>query len=143
MNKRDKTKKRRYRVDEPKLPKNKNIKFSFEFYDTGESKYCISKWKEHQILETLKRLKDINQKTFYEMSTGGRTYHFHPVCWESTVEKKGFSNLKVNQLEAFQFGLLGVNGQKARVFGGYADNTFYIVWFDLEHKIWPTFKKHT
>lgn len=49
----------------------------------------------------------------------------------------------MNLLEPFHFALLGVNGQLTRVFGAYSSGTFYIVWFDLDHMIWPSELKHT
>src|SRR3990170_8870899 len=134
-------KSKKIRIKETNLPENINIKFSFEFYDSDYSEYCLSTWKSDQISSALKRMKEVNGKTFNELQRDNQVYHFHSVPWEETNKKNGFPNDKVNELEAFQIALIGINGQKARLFGGYAQNTFYIVWFDLEHKIWPSFKK--
>lgn len=131
-----------YTVAKSEVSRNLNLKFSFEFYD-GSHEFCLSNWSKGQIAEALSRLKEICCMSFQEIRSAGRVFHFHSVLWEETTQKNGFPNKKANTLEAFQFALLGVNGQKARVFGAYADNTFYIVWFDLEHEIWPSFKKHT
>lgn len=89
------------------------------------------------------RLGEVNTKTFSEMRTSRKVLHFGEVIWEKTTEKDGFCNRAVDSLNAFHFALLGVNGQLARVFGAYSAGVFYIVWFDLEHKVWPTFKRHT
>ena len=137
-----KSKKKNYEVPTPKLP-DENIQFSFRFYDTSSKEFCISRWGEEKIFASLKALQDINRKTYSELLGGKTVYHFHPVPWEQTDKKNGFPNANVNALDAFQFALIGVNGQKARVFGALARNTFYIVWFDLEHKIYPTWKKNT
>jgi hypothetical protein len=123
------------------LPKT-NLKFSFEFYDIIQNKYCLSKWSEKDISTTLKRLKEVCEKNFQELFKDRSTYHFHSIDWTQTTER-GFPNTKIQNLEPFQFALLGVNNQKARVYGAYADNTFFIVWFDLNHEICPSFKKHT
>lgn len=119
-----------------------HIKFSFKFYDTKNQKYCISTWKSKEIALTLERLKDVSSKTFAEI-IGRNTYKFHRVKWEQTKHKDGFPDTEVNTLTPFQFALVGVNGQKARVFGAYAENIFYIVWFDLNHDIWSSPKKNT
>ena len=120
----------------------KKIRFSFEFYDVGHSKYCFSNWSEKQILLTLKRLKDITTKSLLELKSQ-HSYRFHEVYWNKTIHKTGFNNSSVNELPPFQFALIGVNGQLARVFGAYAEGVFYLVWFDLEHKIWPSPLRNT
>ena len=133
----------KHKIPEPKSAPSSKIKFSFEFYDTTSVSYCISKWGQDKIAKSLDRLKDINQKTFNELMRDKAVYHFSQVDWKQTTHKNGFSDDRINSLEPFHFALLGVNGQKARVFGAYADNVFYVVWFDLEHQIWPSFKKNT
>lgn len=123
--------------------KNDKLSFSFEYYDAGHEEYCLSAWNKEQILKTLGRLKDISTKTFNEMQRDRRVYHFGEVFWEKTIHKTGFDNPSVNRLPAFHFALLGVNGQLARVYGAYSQGVFYIVWFDLTHKIWPTPLRNT
>lgn len=129
-------------VPEPKPIKEK-VKLSFEFYDTSCIDYCISEWEKTEILKALGRLKDINNKTYSDLTQGSKTYHFHQVSWEETTKKQGFPDPRVNSLDPYQIALVGINGGKARVFGAYANNIFYIVWFDYNHKIWPSYKKHT
>lgn len=118
------------------------LKFSFEYYDCS-GKYCISDWSQEKIKKTLVRLKDVNTKSFSELSRQRGVYHFGEVDWSATIEKRGFPDKKVNNLSPFHFALLGVNNQLTRVFGAYSTGVFYIVWFDLEHKIWPTEKRNT
>jgi len=105
--------------------------------------YCLSRWTSEQIRDTLRRFKELNAKTYAEISQQRAVYHFHSVDWELTREKSGFPDQALATMEAFQFALLGVNGQLARVFGTFYQDTFYIVWFDLNHRIWPSEKKHT
>lgn len=126
------------------MPSLENLKFSFEFYDCS-GKYCISDWKKEDIQKTLGCLGNINTKSFSELSRDRRVYHFFEVDWKRTIEKRGFPNPRINNLPPFHFALIGVNNQKARVYGAYSGQSrvFYIVWFDLEHKIWPTEKRNT
>ncbi len=120
------------------------IRFSFEYYDDRESNcYCISSWSKEQIKKTLNRLKDISLKSYNDLMQGGRVLHFGEVDWSKTTERGGFPFPAVNNLQPFHFALLGVNGQMARVYGAYSQGTFYIVWFDLNHEIWPTPLRHT
>jgi len=130
-------------VPKPEASSKENIKFSFEFYDTSCGEYCLSNWQKTEILKALNRLKEINQKTHKDLSQGRNTYHFHEVKWEDTVKKRGFPDPRLNLLDNYQIALLGINSGKARIFGGYANNIFYIVWFDYNHEIDPCYKKHT
>ncbi len=128
----------------PQLPdtSREKLKFSFEYYDTS-NKYCLSSWTKEQIKGSLARLKDISSKSFNLLKQDSRTYHFNEVIWEKTIEKNGFPDQRTKNLAAFHFALLGVNGQLARIYGAYSQGTFYIVWFDLNHDIWPTPLKYT
>lgn len=119
-------------------PDTVKIKFSFEYYDTTRSDYCISGWKQEKIKKALGRLKEINVKSFKELQRDRAVLHFGEVDWSKTIEKAGFNNRALVMLPAFHFALLGVNNQLARVYGAYSTGVFYIVWFDLEHVIWPT-----
>ena len=123
-------------------PLNKQkLKFSFEFYDGN--KYCLSSWGEQDVKNTLLRLQEINKISFNDLLQRSKIFHFHEIYWSQTNEKNGFSNSEINVLSPFQFSILGVNNQKARVYGAYAEGVFYIVWFDYDHKITPSYKKHT
>lgn len=121
----------------------RKLNFSFGFYEETHKEYTLQSWSKEQILMTILRFKQICSKTLNEMKQGRRTLHFHEVFWESTIEKKGFTNPTANLYHAFQFALLGVSEKGARVYGFLDTGTFYIVWFDLDHKIWPTFPKYT
>ncbi len=125
--------------------KSDKIKFSFEYYDTRSDKYCISCWGKERIKKSLERLRDINTKSFLDLSNGRNreVYHFAQVIWEKTIQKNGFPDLRVKNMAPFHFALLGVNEQKARVYGVYSSGTFYFIWFDLIYTIWPIKLKNT
>lgn len=139
MGKRDKVS----QIPSPKLSENEKLRFSFEYYDKGSSEFCISGWNQKQIRDSLLRLQDICTKSYKDLWRERGVYHFGEVYWEKTIKKSGFPNPAVNALPAFHFALLGVNGQRARVFGALSTGTFYVVWFDLNHDIWPVELKHT
>ena len=119
------------------------VKFSFEFYDTVSDEYCLSKFTNDQVKIAMQRLKDVSGKTFNELKAQSKVYHFNPVIWEKTIKPEGFGQPKLEGLEPFHFALLNVNGQKTRVYGAYGTGIFYIVWFDLDHLIWPTPLRNT
>lgn len=126
-----------------KVPEHDKLRISFEYYDSSCNDYCLSKWDQNQIRTAVLRLKDLCTKSFHELRSGRSVYHFGEVYWDRTTKPMGFPEKKVNELPAFHFGLLGINHQKARVFGAYQAGTFYVVWFDLDHQIWPSLLKHT
>ena len=115
------------------------LAFSFEFYDSKE--YCLSEWEKEKIRLALVRLGEINSKTLGEIMQQRKTLHFYETDWAKTIKKNGFSRDVPG--EPYHFGLPGLNGQKARVYGSVSGSIFYVVWFDFDHEIWPTFKRHT
>ncbi|KKQ36483.1 MAG: hypothetical protein US54_C0066G0007 [Candidatus Roizmanbacteria bacterium GW2011_GWA2_37_7] len=125
------------------LPANEKLKFSFEYYDKISDKYCLSSWQQREIRNALLRLQDICTKSYNDLARDRKVYHFYEVVWEKTIKKTGFPDKRLEKLSAFHFALLGINNQKARVFGAYSTGTFYIVWFDFNHEIWPVELKHT
>ncbi len=129
-------------ISDPSLPKS-NLKLSFEFYDDRSDEFCVSNWNREQIRKSLLCLREINRKSFNEILYQSRQYHFNEVIWNQTIKKSGFEIPQISRLPAFHFSLVGVNNQLARIFGAYSQDTFYIVWFDLRHEIWPSRLKHT
>lgn len=125
------------------LLKIEKLTFSFEFYDKTSTEFCLSTWTQSDIEKALHRLQDISTKTFNELLQSRKIYHFSEVIWEKTTKIDGFPDNRVKNLPAFHFALLGINNQRARVFGAYSTGVFYIVWFDLDHRIWPSILKNT
>lgn len=131
------------KIADQKPPAELKISFSFEFYDTEDDAYCLSKFSNDQVKKAMARLKDISSKTFNELLQQSKVLHFGQVFWDRTIKPQGFSNPAIADLDPFHFSLLGVNGQLTRVYGAYANGVFFIVWFDLDHVIWPTPLRNT
>lgn len=125
------------------LSATEKLRFSFEYYDKNSDEYCLSSWQQKDIRVALLRLQDICTKSYNDLARERKVYHFYEVIWEKTIKKTGFPDKRLENLSAFHIGLLGINNQKARVFGAYSSGTFYIVWFDFNHTIWPVELKHT
>lgn len=133
--------KRKIADQEP--PAELKVSFSFAFYDTDDDTYCLSQFSNDQVKKAMGRLKDISGKTFNELQQQKKVLHFGQVFWDRTIKPNGFENSVLDDLDPFHFSLLGVNGQLTRVYGAYANGVFFIVWFDLDHKIWPTPLRNT
>lgn len=126
------------------LPRRRSlVQFSFLHYDLERTEYCFSLGEIHDIRRSLEVFKDYNGKTWIELLRDRSTLHLHEVDWSATKEPKGFQNQAIEEAAAFQFALIGVNNQKARVFGIFEDPVFYIVWIDWNHQIQPSKKKNT
>lgn len=123
----------------------KNLTFSFQYYDTDKgNEFCLADWDKEDIRFTLARLKEICSKTIQEIMRGAGTYHFYETNWgKSPIFPNGFSARALNDLPPFHFSIVGLNHNKARVFGALSGLTFYIVWFDFEHEIIPSALKNT
>ena len=123
-----------------------NLAFSFEYYDiSNDSLFCISDWAKDDIKHTLARLRDICTKTLFDMQRERKVYHFTPTDWSKSMYPGGFPDpiKSLNNLDPFHFAILGLNHQKARVFGAVAGSIFYVVWFDRDHDILPYILKNT
>lgn len=138
----------RHRRQEPivssKIP---NVNFSFQYYDTSDSnRFCLSQWSGDDVKTTLLRLKDICEKSFSEVVRQRQVYHFFPTDWSvSKIFPDGFpaAMAGLNSLDPFHFMIVGLNNQRARVFGAVSGSTFYVVWFDYNHEIIPSNLKNT
>ena len=123
---------------------NRELLFSFKYYDeTNSQQFCLSKFSSDQVRIAMERLREVSAKTLNDVRQQRQFFHFHEVDWAQTTIKDGFGNRELQQLQSFQFSLANVNEQKTRVYGAMSETTFYVVWFDLNHQIWPSFKKHT
>ena len=123
---------------------NKSLVFSFLYYDTSSTdngRYCISCWQKEDIKEALVRLQQISQTSVPELRRA-KSWHFTPIDW-SKMKKKSFPVRGMNLMENYHFALPGISKEGARVFGAISGSTFYIVWFDMHHEIWPVKLKNT
>ena len=69
-------------------------------------------------------------------SAPGKGLRCHPIKWEDTVKKDGFSHLneQLRSIEAFQFQVS--QGEYGRVHGFFIDTTFFVVWMDPGHVVY-------
>ena len=119
-----------------KVDHNDFISFSFKYFDEHHKKFHLNEKELDYFLILLNRLKDISTfklQDFY--SNRGKTLRCHPIDWDDTTEEC-FNLKNEEQLveTPYQFGLSA--NEYGRVHGFLIDSTFFIRWFDPDHKLY-------
>ncbi len=90
------------------------------------------------LLYVLPKLKDFETMTWQEIS--GHRHHSIPVDTLSANAKRRLSDLKLDDIdEVFSLALTGTQ----RVVGIRDQNVFRVLWWDPEHRVCSSHKKHT
>jgi hypothetical protein len=86
----------------------------------------------------LERIRDYSTWTVDDFCEQNNNEHRHIINFPATSEPNGFGNVDTDQLawhEAWQFELC--RDQDWRVHGILIDDTFYVVWLDANHALYP------
>lgn len=115
------------------------LKFSFKYLDLlSNDKFRLNHSKDGYVEKFLHRLRDVNCLTVKEFRTNkDKALRAHKITWPDTSEPNGFSSLnaQLRALEPWQFEIT-VN-EHGRVHGILLDDTFFVVWLDPAHKLYP------
>jgi hypothetical protein len=121
----------------PKLKPPQGISFSFKYYQDNHNKFSCIKKEAIYWVTLVGRLKDLSSLTAKEfLANRSNTLRFHPIEWEDTSES-GFGLPNEKQLvdTPYQFSLS--SNEHGRVHGFLINETFYIVWLDPDHLLYP------
>jgi len=123
-------------VVKPSELKDDTLKFSFKHLDFTNPKFHIKECKQAYFYVLIERLKHISGLRESELrnnhSDGLRS---HPIKWDKTTEPKGFKlKGQLKDCIGWQFEL--TSNKYGRVHGFLLNGTFYVVWFDPEHKLY-------
>jgi hypothetical protein len=115
------------------------LRFSFKYLDLHtNAKFCLDHCESGYLEKLLLRLRDVNGFTVNEFRTNrDASLRAHIHDWRKTSEPQGFSSLnaQLRSAEAWQFEITKkVHG---RVHGILLDDTFYVVWLDPKHHLYP------
>lgn len=117
---------------------NPELLFSFKYFDASDSEICPSSFSGGYTQTLMDRLKALSAWTMLEF-TGSRsqTIRSHPHNWELTSRPEGFQHLPkhLRSLTGWQFQLS--SNEHGRVHGFLIRQTFYVVWLDRDHKLYP------
>jgi hypothetical protein len=120
-----------------KLTQQQGISFSFKYYQDRHNKFSCSEKEIPYWLTLLERLKALSGLTTQELLVNrSSTLRCHPIKWEGTSER-GFGLPSEDQLvdTPFQFSLS--SNEHGRVHGFFIGETFYVVWLDPDHLLYP------
>lgn len=118
------------------------VSFNFKHLQKKNKKFDYNNKNKKYFLALLERLKNISEMSKDEMTVQNRrVLQCHPINFtEESVSENGFGKLgKDIPDDAWQFGIS--KNEHGRVHGYFVDNTFYVVWLDPEHQLYPRDKK--
>lgn len=115
------------------------VKFSFLFFEQNEKFDYPPKNDALAYLKKLfEQLKVISNLTVEEFcSKKHANLHIHPINWEETSEPEGYQSLPdhLQNCQPWQFSITA--NKHGRVHGFFINETFYIVWIDVDHALYP------
>lgn len=120
----------------------REMKFSFKYSAIDHKKFSISNKKAKYFKKVIERLKNISSWTFTELKGDkGKTLRFNYLDFSTSSEKSGFSHLNIQHETCKPYEFSISSNEHGRVHGFVNENTFYIVWFDPDHKLFPNANK--
>ncbi|BDR53130.1 hypothetical protein KIM372_10370 [Bombiscardovia nodaiensis] len=121
-----------------------HIIFRFDAVDLeGDCPWSLANMTVADHAELLAKLKEYERSTVGELTSATMhnftIYHDFSRCPNSQAVQRLGSHYEREGDSIARFSLSG----KKRLYGFLIDNHFHIVWWDPEHEIWPSHKKHT
>ena len=115
------------------------VGFSFKYLELGHVKFGLpdTTIKETYLAALCDRLKNISSMKCAEFRGATKPLRSHTIRWEKTTETNGFAHLpaQLRDCEPWQFSL--AREELGRVHGLWVDRTFYPVWIDHNHQLYP------
>jgi len=111
---------------------------SFKYFDDSHPKFPVAQSADRYLISFLVRLKHLCGRRAIELHLDGSTaVRWHPINWDETSEVNGFTQLpeSLRQQRAYQFSVSQT--EYGRVHGFLIDRTFFVVWLDRNHSLYP------
>jgi hypothetical protein len=114
------------------------LRFSFRYFCNDEELCPKNGFSKNYTQKLAERLKELSAWTVARFT--GETLpevKNHRINWPDTSRATGFRSLpaQVRDGEAWQFSI--TRNEHGRVHGLLIGHTFYVVWLDVEHKLYP------
>jgi hypothetical protein len=125
------------RIPQPRTLDAHGLSFSFKYLDLHGSKdFSLDHASAGYTLTFLDRLRDLSSMRKEEFMRN-HSLRSHVIDWEKTSRPEGFTQLnpQLKDLPAWQFQL--TSNEHGRVHGFFIDDTFFIVWLDPAHNLYP------
>jgi hypothetical protein len=117
---------------------NPDLRFSFKYFDDSDPHLCPPLFPVSYTQTLMQRLKELSSWTIKEF-TGptSKSLRNHSHDWSKTSRPAGFQNLP-KQLQGFQGWQFQLSANEhGRVHGIILDHTFYVIWLDKNHQLYP------
>lgn len=115
------------------------LSFSFQYAILDCDKFRIDNCESQYFLKLLERLKALCNQTPKDLQRSrSKALRCHPIVWGETSEAKGFAKLLPLALKdstPYQFSI--TTNKWGRVHGFFIGSRFHIVWFDVDHRLYP------
>lgn len=114
------------------------LRFSFKFFDASDSELCPRVFPDTYIHTLMERLKDLSSWTIQQFTQQRhKVLRNHQHKWEETSRPEGFKHLNayLRSYPGWQFQLTA--NEHGRVHGIIIADTFYVIWLDRDHKLYP------
>ncbi len=114
------------------------INFSLKYLDADHEDFQYGTHDNTYFSEILGRLKTLSSWTLQELlSNRSPALKAHPIDWADTSQKKGFNFPGEEHIVDVPYQFAISRNEYGRVHGFFIANTFYIVWLDKGHKLYP------
>lgn len=125
-------------------PDEKPLRFSFKHLDLKNPKFDPSQCPTEYFCKLFALMQQFSAWTVSQFSDQNNEEHRHIIDFAKTSEPEGFQNIPRADRDQFaysdgwQFSVYPeVQWNDWRAHGILLDDTFYVVWFDPEHKLYP------
>lgn len=133
---------RRGGIPKPSLaPPRQPLRFSFRHFHPDHPKFQLESCERDFLSELINRLAVYSSWAQEDFRDQNNNEHRHVIDFDRTTEKDGFTSApgidsdQLAYLEAWQFEVRPMTDW--RVHGFVSDDTFFIVWLDPLHKLYP------
>jgi hypothetical protein len=114
------------------------INFSFKYLDGTHDKFIYTAHDSSYFCEIIDRIKSLSSTTKQELlSSRSSALRFHPIDWAETSVNVGFNFPRHEEIVDVPYQFAVSANESGRVHGFFILNTFYIVWLDKEHNLYP------
>ncbi|WP_262417007.1 hypothetical protein [Providencia rettgeri] len=113
------------------------VSFSFRHLDPSHNKFNVTSKNADYFCKLFERLKSISDFTTNEvLQNRSSALRAHPIDWNDTSEKDGFTHLN-EQFKSYEPYQLSISSNEyGRIHGFFIGHIFYVVWFDPEHLLY-------
>jgi hypothetical protein len=117
---------------------NPHLTLSFKYFHQREP-FLFAHGDEQYPTNLLERLRGVCQMTANDFrNAGNKALRCHQIDWQETSEPNGFDHINpqlASQIVPFQFSVSA--NLHGRVHGFWIEETFFIVWLDPTHALYP------